>query len=213
MTRMTDAEIYAFIDHRPARTAKLATVKKDGSPHVAPIWVAVDGEDLVFTTHETSLKGRSLRRDPRVAMSFDDDRPPFTFAIVEGTATLSEDPDDLLAWATVIGGRYMGDERGRAVRAAQRRSRRTARAGHPHPPRGRARHRRLTMAPTRRWPASGGTGHPRGDTASLSSSRTSTSASSTSSSRTWPSSTITSPRTGPSTTVAPATTAPSVTKP
>lgn len=110
MTRMTDAEIYAFIDHRPARTAKLATVKKDGSPHVAPIWVAVDGEDLVFTTHETSLKGRSLRRDPRVAMSFDDDRPPFTFAMVEGTATLSEDPDDLLAWATVIGGRYMGDD-------------------------------------------------------------------------------------------------------
>jgi PPOX class probable F420-dependent enzyme len=110
VTKMTDAEIYAFIDQRPARTAKLATVKKDGAPHVAPIWVALDGEDLVFTTHESSLKGRSLRRDPRVAMSFDDDRPPFTFAIVEGTATISEEPEDLLAWATTIGGRYMGDE-------------------------------------------------------------------------------------------------------
>ncbi len=110
MTRMTDAEIYAFIDQRPARTAKLATVKKDGSPHVAPIWVALDGLEVVFTTHESSLKGRSLRRDARVAMSFDDDRPPFSFAIVEGTATIGEDPDELLAWATVIGGRYMGDE-------------------------------------------------------------------------------------------------------
>jgi hypothetical protein len=41
----------------------------------------------------------------------DDDRPPFTFAVVEATATLSEDPDELLHWATVIGGRYMGAER------------------------------------------------------------------------------------------------------
>jgi PPOX class probable F420-dependent enzyme len=110
MTRMTDAEIYTFIDHRPARTAKLATVKADGAPHVAPIWVAVDGTDLVFTTHERSLKGRSLRRDPRVAMSFDDERPPFTFAIVEGIAAISEDLDELVAWATAIGGRYMGDD-------------------------------------------------------------------------------------------------------
>jgi PPOX class probable F420-dependent enzyme len=110
VTAMTDAEIYAFIDDRPARTAKLATVRKDGSPHVAPIWVALDGADLLFTTHETSLKGRSLRRDPRVAMSFDDERPPFSFAIVEGTATIIEDLDELVAWATVIGGRYMGDE-------------------------------------------------------------------------------------------------------
>jgi PPOX class probable F420-dependent enzyme len=108
VTKMTDDEIYAFIDQLPARTAKLATVRKDGSPHVAPVWVALDGTDLIFTTQ--TLKGRSLRRDPRVAMSFDDDRPPFAFAIVEGTVTISEDPDELLAWATVLGGRYMGDD-------------------------------------------------------------------------------------------------------
>jgi PPOX class probable F420-dependent enzyme len=111
MSKMTDDEILAFIAERPPRTAKLATVKRDGSPHVAPIWVALDGSDLIFTTHETSLKGRAVRRDPRVAMSFDDERPPFTFAIVEGTAAVSEDPDELLAWATVIGGRYMGEDR------------------------------------------------------------------------------------------------------
>jgi hypothetical protein len=44
----------------------------------------------------------------RVALCVDDDRPPFSFVIIEGTAELSEDPDDLLAWATRIGGRYMG---------------------------------------------------------------------------------------------------------
>jgi PPOX class probable F420-dependent enzyme len=110
MAEMTEPEIYRFIDDLPARTAKLATVKADGSPHVAPIWVAVDGTDLVFTTHETSLKGRALQRDPRVAMSFDDERPPFSFVIVEATARIVDDLDELLHWATVIGGRYMGDD-------------------------------------------------------------------------------------------------------
>jgi PPOX class probable F420-dependent enzyme len=108
MAKMTESEMYGFIDGHPARTAKLATVKADGSPHVAPVWVALDGTEVVFTTHDTSLKGRTLRRDPRVAMSFDDERPPFSFVIVEGIATVSEDPDPLLHWATVIGGRYMG---------------------------------------------------------------------------------------------------------
>jgi len=110
MARMTESDMYRFIEERPARTAKLATVRADGSPHVAPVWVALDGTDLMFTTHETSLKGRTLRRDPRVAMSFDDERPPFSFVIVEGTASVIDDLAQLLHWATVIGGRYMGDD-------------------------------------------------------------------------------------------------------
>ena len=99
-----------FIDETPARTAKLATVQANGAPHVAPVWVALDGDDLLFTTAATTSKGRALRRDPRVAMAFDDERPPFSFVLVQGTATLSEDPDELLHWATVIGGRYMGED-------------------------------------------------------------------------------------------------------
>lgn len=99
-----------FIAEEPARTAKLATVLADGGPHVAPVWVAPDGNDLLFTTGAGTSKGRALRRDPRVAMAFDDDRPPFSFVLVRGTATISEDPDELLRWATIIAGRYMGAE-------------------------------------------------------------------------------------------------------
>ena len=40
MAKMTDDEAYRFIDEKPARTAKLATVKKDGSPHRDP-WVSM----------------------------------------------------------------------------------------------------------------------------------------------------------------------------
>ena len=99
-----------FIAELPARTAKLATVLADGGPHVAPVWVALDGDDLLFNTGADTVKGRALRRDPRVALAFDDERPPFSFVQVRGTASISEDPDELLRWATIIAGRYMGAE-------------------------------------------------------------------------------------------------------
>ena len=95
----------------PPRTAKLATVRADGRPHVAPVWIALDGDDIVLTTNTATAKGKALRRDPRVSLCVDDERPPFSFVMVEGTAELSEDPDDLRRWATVIGGRYMGADR------------------------------------------------------------------------------------------------------
>jgi PPOX class probable F420-dependent enzyme len=93
------------------RTAKLATVSPDSAPHVVPVWFVLDGDDPIFTTHETSRKGQALRRDPRVALCVDDEQPPYTFVMVSGTATLSTDPDDLLHWTTSIGGRYMGADR------------------------------------------------------------------------------------------------------
>ena len=100
-----------FIAELPARTAKLAVVRKDGSPHVAPIWVALDGDTIVFNTGKDTLKGKSILRDGRVALSFDDERPPFSFVLVSGRAEVSEDPEQLRHWATVIAGRYMGQDR------------------------------------------------------------------------------------------------------
>jgi PPOX class probable F420-dependent enzyme len=100
-----------FISATPARTAKFASVAADGSPRVTPIWVVLDGDELVFTTHETSAKAKAIKRDPRVAMCFDDERPPFSYVIAHGEAVLSDDLDDLRRWATVIAGRYMGDDR------------------------------------------------------------------------------------------------------
>lgn len=118
MTAMDAEAVYAFIaadgPGGAARTGKLATVRADGRPHVAPIWVAIDGEDLLFNTGRDTLKGKALRRDPRVAIAFDDETPPFAYAVVEGTVTITEDLDAMLQWATVIGSRYMGAERGEA---------------------------------------------------------------------------------------------------
>ncbi len=90
------------------RTGKLATVCKDGRPHVVPIWFDLDGDTLVFTTGHNSVKAVNIRRDPRVCICVDDETPPFAFMQIEGIATLSADSDALLHWATRIGGRYMG---------------------------------------------------------------------------------------------------------
>jgi PPOX class probable F420-dependent enzyme len=113
MQEMPPEQYRAFLLERP-RTAKLATVRADGRPHVAPIWFDLDGDTLVFTTWHTTVKAANLRRDPRVSLCIDDDTPPYAFVIFEGTATLSEDADELLRWATSIAGRYMGSDQAAA---------------------------------------------------------------------------------------------------
>ncbi|WP_328337113.1 PPOX class F420-dependent oxidoreductase [Streptomyces violaceus] len=108
--KMTDAQWREFVSHG-TRTAKLSTVRADGRPHVAPVWFLLDGDELVFNTGENTVKGRNLARDGRVALCVDDDRPPYSFVVVQGRARLVRDLDEVRHWATRIGARYMGEER------------------------------------------------------------------------------------------------------
>lgn len=107
---MTEEEWRAFVSHG-TRTGKLATVRADGRPHLAPVWFVLDGDEVVFNTGAATVKGRNLARDGRIALCVDDDRPPFAYVILEGRARLSEDPGELRHWAARIGARYMGEDR------------------------------------------------------------------------------------------------------
>ncbi len=100
-----------FVLAAPAKTAKLAVVRADGAPHVAPVWVDLDGDQIVFMTSAQTIKGKAILRDPRVSLCWDDERPPFSFLTVAGLAQTSVDPDELLRWSIRIGGRYMGADR------------------------------------------------------------------------------------------------------
>ncbi|HKH26556.1 MAG TPA: PPOX class F420-dependent oxidoreductase [Acidimicrobiia bacterium] len=104
---MTADETRSFL-LEGTRTGKLAVSRDDGRPHVTPTWFTLDGDELVLTTAETSVKAKAIRRDPRVAMCVDDQEPPYSYVLVEGTATLSDDLDELRRCATAVGGRYMG---------------------------------------------------------------------------------------------------------
>jgi PPOX class probable F420-dependent enzyme len=93
------------------RTGKLAWTAADGRPLVAPVWFVVDDGELVFNTGKETAKGRGIRRDPRLSLCVDLEEPPYAFVQVQGTATISEDPAELVRTATAIGSRYMGAER------------------------------------------------------------------------------------------------------
>lgn len=118
MKKMSRAECLEYVRRDdPPHTGKLATVRADGRPHVAPIWYDVDGDELVFMTWHESVKAANLRRDPRVCLCVDDESPPFSFVQVEGVATIMDQAADLRYWAARIGGRYMGAEQAEAYGA------------------------------------------------------------------------------------------------
>lgn len=104
------AEVRAFLSEA-TRTGKLGWVAADGRPLVAPVWFVVDGGDLLFNTGRDTAKGRAIARDPRLTICVDSEIPPYGFVQVQGAATVSEDPAELLRSATAIAARYMGPER------------------------------------------------------------------------------------------------------
>ncbi|WUG40690.1 PPOX class F420-dependent oxidoreductase [Kitasatospora sp. NBC_00458] len=109
MAHMTEPEWRAFLT-AGTRTAKIATTRADGRPHVAPVWFLLDGDEIVFNTGAATVKGRTLARDGRVMLCVDDERPPFAYVLVQGTARLSEDLPEVREWATRIAARYMGED-------------------------------------------------------------------------------------------------------
>lgn len=93
------------------RTGMLGYVAADGRPLVAPVWFVVDDGQLAFNTGRETSKGRAIARDSRVVICVDDPHPPYSFVQVQGVATVSEDPADVLDIATRTGARYMGADR------------------------------------------------------------------------------------------------------
>jgi PPOX class probable F420-dependent enzyme len=107
---MSPDQIRAFLLHG-TRTGKLAVATAGGQPHVMPIWFVLDGDDVVFTTQASSVKGRWITGDGRLSLCVDEEVPPYAYVHLRGRATYSDDPEELRRWATLIGGRYMGAER------------------------------------------------------------------------------------------------------
>lgn len=74
--------------------ANVATIRPDGTPHVSPVWVDFDGEDVIFNTALGRAKERHLRRDPRLTISVVDHENPYQYVEVTGTAELTEEGAD-----------------------------------------------------------------------------------------------------------------------
>lgn len=79
------ADARALIE-RPV-LATLATVAADGGPQVTPLWIEVDGDDLLVNTARGRAKARNIERDRRVALSVLDPDDPYHVVVVRGTVT------------------------------------------------------------------------------------------------------------------------------
>ena len=64
--------------------AHVATLMKDGSPQVTPVWIDIEGDTIVFNTAEGRTKPRNLDRDGRVAISVHDEANPYRYIQVRG---------------------------------------------------------------------------------------------------------------------------------
>lgn len=110
MASIQDPRVRDFLS-AGTRTGKVAWVASNGAPHVAPIWFVLDGDDIVINTGADTGKGKALARQGRASMVVDEEAPPYAFVKVDGPVSLSDDLDEVRRFATIIGGRYMGDDR------------------------------------------------------------------------------------------------------
>jgi PPOX class probable F420-dependent enzyme len=67
--------------------ASLATLNPDGSPQITPLWVDIDGDDVVFNTAQGRKKARNLERDSRVAVTVIDPDDQYNVVAFQGTVS------------------------------------------------------------------------------------------------------------------------------
>jgi len=88
--------------------AHVATLLPDGAPHVVPVWVDLEGDNVAILTGPDSRKSRNLERDPRVAISVIDLDQPYASVLIRGR--LVEKVDGDRGWAIIdrISRKYTG---------------------------------------------------------------------------------------------------------
>jgi PPOX class probable F420-dependent enzyme len=82
---LTESQAALFLD---TNHGALATLRKDGTAHVTPLWVDWDGKNVVINTAAGRLKERHMHRDPRVSILVIDQHNIVRYVSVTGTATI-----------------------------------------------------------------------------------------------------------------------------
>jgi PPOX class probable F420-dependent enzyme len=64
--------------------ASLGLTRKNGTPHVTPIWFAWDGEHIILNTARGRVKDRILKRWPVVCVAIMDPDDPYRYLQISG---------------------------------------------------------------------------------------------------------------------------------
>lgn len=94
MSVMFDEETRKLLDGR--NLATVATLNKDGGPHTSAVWIARDGDVVLFSTTSRRQKARNLARDPRISLTVFDTENPYRSVDIRGTVELIEDREKSL---------------------------------------------------------------------------------------------------------------------
>ncbi len=87
--------------------AHLATLMPDGSPLSTPVWIGRDGDRLVISVSDGSLKARNTKRDPRLSLSIIDFENPYEELQIRGRV-VERRPDPDLKIMDPISHKYTG---------------------------------------------------------------------------------------------------------
>jgi len=103
--RMSDAEVADFLEQ--GRTLQLATINKDGSPHLVAMWYGLLDGMIVFETFSKSQKCVNMRRDPRVCCLVEAGTGygELRGVQVNGRVDLSDDPGEVRRLMRLVVGR------------------------------------------------------------------------------------------------------------
>ena len=75
--------------------AHLATLMRDGSPQVTPVWYDFDGSHIRINTAKGRLKDKNMRRHKQVALSIQDPDNPYRYLAIRGDIDeITEDSAD-----------------------------------------------------------------------------------------------------------------------
>jgi len=103
---MTDEEVLDFLAR--GHTLQVATVGKDGVPHLAPMWYLVENDKVVFRSFTKSQKIVNLNRNPNITVLVEEGHSyaELRGVMIKGTATLVTDRDYVLGLYGRIAAEY-----------------------------------------------------------------------------------------------------------
>ena len=85
----------------------IATLMKDGSPQLSPVWANYESGYILVNTAEGRIKHKNILRDPRVAVSVTSNDNPLDMTTVRGTV-VAIIPDIKYHHADKLTQQYMG---------------------------------------------------------------------------------------------------------
>lgn len=114
--RMTEVEIQEFL--AASRTMTLATLDRDGRPHLTAMWYGLLDGHVVFWSYGNAQKIVNLRRDPRLSILVEDGDvySELRGVSITGTGVIWDDPEMVLRVGTALLERHTAE--GAAAEAA-----------------------------------------------------------------------------------------------